>query len=72
MKLYVDEDDGWDCMWDVVWWCCVMMLCGDVVWWSYVMMLYVMVLYVIVCEMVCEGVSGVEGSGKVKWMILSC
>ena len=28
-----DEDDGCDVVCDVVWWCCVMMLCDDVVMW---------------------------------------
>ena len=59
----VDEDDGCDGVHDVVWLCCVVMLCDDVVWdgvWDGVW------------DVMCDGVSGVEGSGKVKWMILSC
>ena len=26
----------------------------------------------VVCDVVCDGVTGSEGNGKVKWLILSC
>ena len=57
-----DEDDGSDGVCDVlhdVWLCCVVMLCDDVVCDG-------------VWDVVCDGVSGVKGSGNVKWMILIC
>ena len=63
-----------DVVCDVVLWCCVVMLCYDivlcccVVLWSCVMMLCCDGVW----DVVCDGVSGGECCGKVKWMILSC
>ena len=60
MDVDEDEDGVWDVVWfgDIVWWCSVVMLCDDVVCDG-------------VWDVVCDGVSCIEGSGKMKWMILS-
>ena len=62
-KLKSCSSKRWNgCWWGWwLWWCawCCVVMCDDVVWDG-------------VWNVLFDGVSGVEGSGKVKWMILSC
>ena len=56
-----NEDDGCAGVCDVVWWCCVVMLCGDGV---------VDGVGGGMGDVVCDGVDGGEDGGKVEWLIL--